>query len=179
MLAPKGFSQSVDRESYVQARLLVSKRIGALRFTVPAFLLAAIFVGSGVDVMMKGGFETTALLVGGLLFCVAAIVAATFAGFIPQAVKNDAARQFETYDRLLNPVTVAFTSEETVLKSDVMTRHAEFAKTRLCIETPDRFILITDEETLVLLEKAAFADREETVRFLRDVCARRYVKKGG
>ena len=62
------------------------------------------------------------------------------------------------------------------LTSAVMTKHLEYAKTHLCIETPHRFVLLTDDGGTVILEKACFADAA-TAPFLREVFARRYVKE--
>ena len=59
-----------------------------------------------------------------------------------------------------------------------ISRRVEFAKTRLCMETADCFLIFTDDAVVVMLEKAAFGDQRETTDFLRDVFARWYVRKG-
>jgi len=179
MLAPTGYFQSVDRDGYVKAQLVVSRRVGALRFTAPALVLSAILVVSGLQVMFGGARTVSALMSGIVLFCMAAILAANHLYILPEAVKAIAQKEFDCYNKLSNHVTVTFTSEEVVLQNERLTRRAEFAKTRLCIETPDRFILIADDDTVILLEKVRFENRSATEEFLRDVCARWYVKKGG
>lgn len=179
MVAPKGYFQSVDKDGYVQAQLAVSRRAGVLRFTVVALLLSAIFIVSGVQVMFTSVRTVIALVTGLALLCVAVMIAIAFFMLIPEAVKATAERQFSSYNKLSNHVDVTFTSETVELKNEYVTRRAEFAKTRLCIELPERFVLITDDDTVIILEKSRFSEPSATDAFLRDVCARWYVKKGG
>lgn len=179
MLAPKGFHQVVDKDAFVKAQVAVSKRVGVLRFTVPMLCLAAAAVFGGVALLAQGvgriGYTMTAIT----LFCVAGMLLFCWCFWIPSDVKKRAEKEFVCFEQLVGAATVTMRSDEMCLQSDVLTRRVEYAKTRLCIETPRQFIILCDDGATVILETVCFEEQEETVAFLRDVFARWYVRVRG
>lgn len=182
MLAPKGFSQTIDKRAFVDAKLAASKRVGVLRLTLSALMITA-FLAIGAISVLFGNDRTVAALIGGIaVACLAVVLASAFLKIIPDAVKESAERDFVSYDNLMNGADVAFTADDMTFRSSVMVRRVEYAKTTICIERAARFVLLTDDRTVVILEKSCFSQPQETVAFLRDVYARRYVdqtKQGG
>lgn len=176
MLAPKGYRQVIDSRAYTAAQRVASKRDGLLRFTFPMLLLSAAGVCGAAALTFGQWHRVWYVVTAACLLVVAAWNAVLWLSVLPRAVMCRAQKDYKTYDRLSNPVDVTFSSDELTLTSAVMTRRVEYAKTRLCIETPLRFVLVTDDGVRVILEKACFAE-ETTVSFLREVFARRYVKE--
>ncbi len=176
MLAPKGFTQHISKDAYVAAQTTASSKNGVLRYRLPLMLLTAAFLFGG----FKNVFENGGLgyLLTGLLLLVFGFVCAVVVFYaMPKQVKTVAERDYVTFDALSNPAQVVFDSDEMLLKSDMLSRRVEYAKTRLCIETNDRFVILTDDDATVVLEKACFEQAEDTTAFLRDVFARWY-KRG-
>ena len=179
MLAPKGFTQQITQEAYVAARLAASKRTGVLRARLPMMVLAAALAFFAVNTAVNGGFRPTSLVAAFGLLLAAAVIVYLFASVIPKQIKDTALRDFAVVDRLLGNVEVELTSDDVTLKSQALSRKTEFAKLRVCIETPTQYVLVGNDEFITLLQKAYFADREHTDAFLRDVCARWYVRERG
>lgn len=176
MLAPKGFTQQLSKDAYVSAQTAASSKCGTLRYRLPLVLLAAAAVLGGAKTLFENG-GLGYLLTGIALLFVGAVCAVTALYVMPKQVKEIGARDFVTFDTLSNPAQIMFESDEMVLKSECLSRRVEYAKTRLCVETNDRFVIITDDEATIVLEKACFEEADNTVAFLRDVFARWY-KRG-
>jgi len=173
MLAPAGFSQTVDRDAYVAARLIRSKKRGLLRFMPAALVFCAILVVAALSIMFSGSVRTLELLLQGVLLILAgAAFPVTFLMIIPERIRIRAEKEFAVYDALSNHVTVTLSADDMTLCGEQMTRRVEYAKVRHCVETDERFVLITDDDHIVILEKAAFAQKEPTRQFFRDVFAR-------
>ncbi len=177
MLAPQGYKQVIDSRAYTNARAAVSRRVGMLRWALPMAVLSAALLCGGVLLLCDRAVRLSYVLTGAVLVMLATFLLLLWFKLLPDAVKRRSKRDYLSYDRLLNPVEVSFTADDMTLVSAVMTRTVAFAKTRVCIETPARFVVLTDEGYTVILEKACFADREATEAFLRDVFARRIVKE--
>ncbi|MBQ3068345.1 MAG: hypothetical protein IJD01_00160 [Clostridia bacterium] len=177
MLAPKGFRQVIDSRAYIRAQTAVSRRIGVLRWTLPMTVLAAAMVCGGAVMVLRHMGQLMYTLSAITLWINALIVLCLWYKILPDAVKTKAEKAYRTYDRLQNPVDITFSADELELKSAVMTRRTAIAKTRLCIETPARFVILADEGYTVILEKACFEERDTTEAFLRDVFARWIVKE--
>lgn len=177
MLAPKGFQQVIDSRAYIQAQTAVSRRVGVLRWTLPMTVLSAALLCGGVMLLLQNGGRVFYLLTAMTLFMNCLFVMFLWYKILPDAVKAKAEKDYRSYDRLQNPVEVTFSPDELELKGAVMTRRTAFGKTRLCIETPARFVILADEGYTVILEKACFEEREATEAFLRDVFARWIVKE--
>lgn len=176
MLAPKGFTQSVSQEAYIQAHRAAQTKIGALRFTGPVILAAAALSLGGSFTIYNGGGQLAYTVTGIAMLFLSALLAVWLLA-APKLAEKEAKADYDTFARLSDPSTVTFTSDEMTLQGARLTRRVEYAKTRLCIETAQRFVLVTDDDALVILEKDCFADADNTVAFLRDVFARWYVKK--
>lgn len=176
MLAPKGFTQHIAKDAYVAAGTTASSKTGLLRYRLPLLLLAAaLLLGGFKNIFENGGLG---YLMTGLILLVFGVAFAVITLYvIPKQVKTIAEKDFETFNTLSNPAQVVFNSDEMTLKSEVLSGRVEYAKTRLCIETNDRFVILTDDDAIVILEKACFEDAENTTAFLRDVFARWY-KRG-
>lgn len=179
MLAPKGYKQVIDSRAYIQAQTAVARRVGVLRWTLPMAVLSAAMLCGGVWLLLKGVGQVFYTLTAVALFLTCLVVLFLWYKILPDAVKDKAKKAYHTYDTLQNPVTVTFSADDMTLQSDVMTRRVAYAKTRLCIETPARFVILTDEGTTVILEKACFEESDATEAFLRDVFARWIVKENG
>ncbi len=173
MLAPASFTQTIDRDAYIASRLIRSKKRGILRFTPAALAFSAVLIVSGLSILFGGSMRTMELLMQGMLLILAAAAfPVTFLMILPERIKSHAEQDFSVFDALSNHVTVTMTADDMTLCGDTLTRRVEYARVRHCVETDARFVLITDDDQAVILEKAAFAEREETLRFFRDVFAR-------
>ncbi|MBQ3094256.1 MAG: hypothetical protein IJC52_03700 [Clostridia bacterium] len=179
MVAPKGFTQHIHEDEYIAARLSASKRTGVRRYTVPMMILAAALALLGGITVINGGFRPTAIFAGiGLVFC--AVALEYLWGFVfPKQVKDAARRDFAAYDRLLGGAAVTMTADDVTLSTDTLTRKVEFAKQRVCIETPTQYVLVGNDEFITILQKECFTEKIHTNDFLRDVCARWYVREWG
>lgn len=176
MLAPAGFTQHIEKDAYVRARTVASKTTGILRFRAAVTVLAAaLVIFGGMDIYESGG-RLIYMLSGVSLILAAALLLFLWYRLFPLYIKAQALSAFTSFDKLSNDTTVSFGQDEMVLCGNMITRHVPFAKTRLCAETPERFVIITDDRSVVILEKDAFCSREETEAFLRDVFARWYRK---
>ena len=176
MLAPKGYTQRISKDAYLAAHKTAEEKKGFLRFQKPCILLiAALVIGAGITVYRGIGIPSYYITAAG------AVMAAIFLGVIlaalPKIEQRVAEQDYRSFALLSDPAQISFASDELTVKSDCLSRRVEYAKTRVCIETALRFVLITDDDTMVILEKACFAEQDATVAFLRDVFARRYVKK--
>ncbi len=176
MLAPKAFTQTVNRDGYIHAHLTADKRIGLLRFVPAAIAFAAIVLVCGCVIMFGADRSVEMLIKGVAALAVAAGIAAVCLFVLPERAKQRAADQFAAYDMLCRTQTVTMYADEMLLESEALTRRVEYAKTKLCIETPARFVVITDDDRVVILEKDCFTDKDGTILFFRDVFARHYAK---
>lgn len=176
MLAPKAFSQTIDRDAYAAAQLTVSKKNGILRFTPAVLAFCGILLIAGLSVMFSGARTVDHLVKGLSAAAVALTGAAAVLLWLPEKVKAVADKRYPVFDTLSNHVTVTMQADDMTLSSAHMSRRVEYAKVRCCVETADRFVLITDYDQYVILEKSCFTDKEETTAFFRDVFARCYAK---
>lgn len=176
MLAPKGFTQTVSKDTYIAAQCLANKRVGVLKWTTPLTVLSVALALLGGNLLLESGGRAGYLLTGIALLCVAAVIAVLWWGQFPAVVKKQAEADFITFDALSNGAAVTFTADEMMLKTERLSRRVEYAKTRVCAEAPSMFVILTDDDAVVILQKDAFADRENTEAFLRDVFARWYKK---
>lgn len=176
MLAPKSFTQSVSEEAYVQAYHTAQAKIGVLRFTAP-LMLATAALGLGGSFTIYNGGGQLAYTVTGIAMLIVSSLLAVWMLAAPKITEKQAKIAYATFCELSDPSQVTFTSDEMTLQGTKLTRRVEYAKTRVCIETAQRFVIITDDNAMVILEKEAFTDAEGTVDFLRDVFARWYTKK--
>lgn len=176
MLAPNGFSQTIDEQAFVDAQITANKRVGVLRFTLPSIVLSAAVALIGVNTMVSNGRSVAFLISGIGLICTALMLVSFFLKIIPEALKIFAKSNFLSYDKLSNGAQITFTSDDMTIRSPFMVRRVAYAKTRICIETAARFVIVTDEDAVIILEKSCFVQLQETIDFLRDVFARRYVK---
>lgn len=176
MLAPKGFTQHIDKDAYIAARMAASKRVGVLRFSWVVRVLAIGLAAYGVSLPVTAGGSVSVYLTGAAIVLTAAVLILLWECVVVPYQRQSAARDFESFDRISNDATVSFSSDEMTLTSAVLSRRVEYAKTRVCIELPQRFVLVTDDDRAVILEKAAFADGDVTAAFLRDVFARWYCR---
>lgn len=176
MLAPKGYTQRVSKDAYLAAHKTAEEKTGFLRFQKPCYLLiAALVIGAGITVYRGIGIPSY------YITAASAVLTAIFLGLIlaalPKIEQKVAEQEYRSFALLSDPAEVIFDSDELTVRSDCLSRRVEYAKTRLCIETDQRFVLITDDDTMVILEKACFTERDATEVFLRDVFARWY-KRG-
>ncbi len=176
MLAPKGFTQQTDKKAYVAARMAAQKRVGLLRFTWAVRVLAIAMTLYGVNTLLTSGSRTSHLLWGAALILVALTMVAIWEAAVVPYMKAKATLDFETFDAIMNHAAVTFAADEMTLSTPLMTRRVEYAKTRVCIELPARFVIVADDDSVLILEKDCFSDREATQTFLRDVFARWYCR---
>lgn len=176
MLAPKGYTQQITKDAYLAAHKVAEEKAGLLRFRLPCVLLiAALVIGAVITVYRGIGipsyyFTAGVMLLSAVLLCVLLYYAIKIEAFV-------AAQEYRSFAALSDPADIVFESDELTVKGECLSRRVEYAKTRLCIETAGRFVLLTDDGTMVILEKACFCEKDATERFLRDVFARWYVKK--
>lgn len=176
MLAPKGYTQHIDENAYVAARVTASKTTGVLRLRTAMTVLSAALILFGGQQIYESGGRPFYVIAGAAVMLAAAALVLLWYWLLPKYIKETAKIAFVTFDKLSNDAEVSFEQDKMTLQGRMLTRHVAFAKTRLCAETPDRFVVITDDGTVVILEKDAFAEREQTDAFLRDVFARWYKK---
>lgn len=172
MLAPKGFTQHISQEAFVQAHVTAQKKVGILRFQIPLMLLTAAFSLGGVFTIYRGWGLWSYLATGVASLALAAMLTAVLV-WLPRHVKKTARQAYQTFEALSDPAEIVFESDEMLIKGQQLTRRVEYAKTRLCIETAARFVIVTDDDAVVMLETACFED-ENIALFLRDVFARWY-----
>ena len=178
MVAPKGFTQQLTKESYVAAQTAAAKKRGVLRFTPPMIMGAAALLVLGVWTIVRNPYAFGFWMTGLLFVACAAVLLILWLSVFPARAKERVATGFPLYDALYGETVVSFSSDEMMLAGQKLSRRVEYAKTRLCMETAAHFLIFTDDDTVVVLEKAAFADARETTDFLRTVFARWYVRKG-
>jgi len=180
MLAPKGFEQTVSAKLFEQGHVTAARKRGILRYTFPMILLGTALILYGlraIQTAIASGQMLSMWLSGvGILLTGVALIVLWTAVF-PNRVKKTAVARYPMHEALYGRTAVTFTQDEMTLTGEKLTVRVAFAKTRLCVETGDLFVIFTDEEAVVLLDKAAFTAPEETTAFLRDVFARWY-KKG-
>ncbi len=176
MLAPKGFTQHIDENAYVAARVTASKTTGVLRFRTAVTVLSAALLLFGGQQIYESGGRPFYLLAGAALISAAAALLLLWYWLLPTYVREKAKIAFITFDKLSNDAEVSFDQDEMTLQGRMIKRTVVFAKTTLCAETPDRFVITADDATVVILEKETFVEREATEAFLRDVFARWYKK---
>ncbi len=164
-MAPQAFSQTIEQNDYVLARMAVCRRMGILRFRLPAALLAAAMIAGAVATLWRGyaqaGYWLTA---AGMAAGAAALLLAWFFVF-PHREKTEAQKDFQIYARLYGTSTVSFTPEGLTLTAQNLTRRVDFARLKACIEQKDTMVLVA-EDGLIILRK-----NEETATFLRRVCS--------
>ncbi len=180
MLAPKGFSQELSLEAYVDGRRVADERQGVLHYTFPMILLAAaltIYGARGVYQAAVNPQMLSSLLAGVWLILTGVGMAVLWLVVLPRRSAAKAAAQYAHHSALYGRTAVHFTQDDMTLEGVHLTRTVTFAKTRLCVETPTLFVIFTDDDAVVMLDKAAF-DSADTTAFLRDVFARWYKKKG-
>lgn len=176
MLAPKGYTQQITKDAYLAAHKTAEEKTGILRFQKPCILLiAALVIGAGITVYQGIGIPSYYLTAGVMLLSAILICVVLF--LLPKCEDMIAEQEYRSFEALSNPADVTFESDEVQIKGQCLSRRVEYAKTRLCIETGERFVIVTDDEAMVILEKACFTETDATVAFLRDVFARWYVKK--
>lgn len=177
MLAPKGFTQQISKDAYVAAHKTAEEKTGFLRFQKPCVLLiAALVIGAAITVYR--GIGIPSYYVTAAVMVLAAILLGVVLSFLPKVEETIAEQEYRSFSLLSDPAEVIFESDEMTVKGEALSRRVEYAKTRLCIETAERFIILTDDDAMVILEKACFAETDATVAFLRDVFARWYTAKG-
>lgn len=177
MLAPKGFTQQITKDAYIAAHRIAQEKNGILRFTVPCMLLIAALSVGGIITLYNGAGRMSYILTGEILLLLSCVLAVLLLVMIPKQAKKAAQQDYISFAALSDPAEVTFESDEMLIKGEKLSRRVEYAKTRLCIETAERFVILTDDEAMVILEKACFCETDATVAFLRDVFARWYVKK--
>lgn len=177
MLAPKGFTQSISKEAYTAARMTASTKSGVLRFRLPLILLAAALVLGGGKTLFESGGGIAYLMTGLVLVLVGLVCAVTAMYILPSQVRLAVEQDYRSFAALSDPAQITFESDEMHIQGACLSRRVEYAKTRVCIETSDRFVILTDDDTVVMLEKSCFEDTDATTAFLRDVFARWY-KRG-
>ncbi len=178
MVAPKGFTQQLTKESYVAAQSAAAKKRGVLRFVPPMIMGAAALFVLGVWTIVRAPFVPGYLMTGLFLAACAVVLSVFCLAVFPARAKERGNAGFALYDALYGETVVTFSSDEMMLVGEKLSRRVEYAKTRLCMETAEHFLIFTDDDTVVVLEKSAFADARETTDFLRTVFARWYVRKG-
>ncbi len=176
MLAPKGFTQQISKDAYLAAHKTAEEKTGFLRFQKPCILLiAALVIGAGITVYQGIGIPSYYVTAG--VMVLSAIMLCVVLSLLPKVEETVAEQEYRSFATLSNPAEVIFESDEMTIKGKALSRRVEYAKTRLCIETSARFVILTDDDAMVILEKACFTEADATVAFLRDVFARWYVKK--
>lgn len=178
MLAPKGFTQHLTKESYVTAQVAAAKKRGALRFTPPVVMGAAALCVIAVWTAIKNPYSLAYMWTACLFAVLAAALMILWMFVFPARIKKQVPGQFALYDALYGETVVTFSSDEMTVAGEKLSRRVEYAKTRLCVETLLYFLVYTDDDAVVVLEKAAFTDKAATTDFLRSVFARWYVRKG-
>lgn len=176
MLAPKGFTQHIDKDAYIEARMAAQKRIGVLRFSWAVRVLAVAVALYGVNTLLTSAGRMSYLLWGSAFVLAALVIVAVWEVALVPYIKAKSAFDYETFDAITNHAEVTFSSDEMTLTTAVMTRRVEYAKTRVCIEMPRRFVIVTDDNSVVILEKTCFEEQPSTDEFLRDVFARWYCR---
>lgn len=177
MLAPKGFTQHLSRDSYEKAQCAAAKKRGALRFTLPVEMGAAALLVLGVWTIVRNPFSFAFWMTGMLFVALAAVLLVMWLGVLPRKASARAEEQYALYDALYGETVVTFSADEMTVEGKKLARRVVYAKTRLCVETSTHFLIFTDDDAVVVLETAAFTDRLATEAFLRDVFARWYVRK--
>ena len=176
MLAPKGYTQRVSKDAYLAAHKIAEEKTGFLRFRLPCLLLVAASVIAAAITIYRGIGIPSYYITAGMLLLSAGVLLILIKYFTKSEIVI-AEQEYRSFALLSDPAEIVFESDELTVKSECLSRRVEYAKTRLCIETGERFVLITDDDTMIILEKSYFADKDATVAFLRDVFARWYVKK--
>ena len=179
MLPPKGFTQHLSKDAYVEAAVIVSKKSGVLRFTWPVIMGAAALTVFGGAMIARNVTMPAYWISGGLALLAAAWLLGMWLAVFPNTEKTKAREQYALYEQLYGQTTVTFTSDDMTVKGHLLTRCVDYAKTRLCVETAERYIIFTDDGAAVILEKANFEEAAATDAFLRDVFARWYTGKRG
>ena len=178
MLAPKGFTQHLTQESFEIAQAAAAKKRGVLRFTLPVIMGVCALAVLGVWTVLRNPYSVGFWLTGALFAAAAAMLLILWLAVFPAREKKYAAARYALYDVLYGETVVTLSSDEMILAGEKLTRCIEYAKTRLCVETTQHFLIFTDDDAVVMLEKSAFTDTAATVDFLRTVFARWYVRKG-
>ncbi len=177
MLAPKGFTQQISKDAYVAAHRAAQEKTGLLRFSVPTmFLIAALSIGGSITLYRGAGILS--YIVTGEVMLLLSVALCVLLLYLPKIAAREAEKDYISFEALSNPADIIFESDEMTIKGEALARRVEYAKTRLCIETADRFVILTDDDAMVILEKACFTEKDATVAFLRDVFARWYTAKG-
>ncbi len=176
MLAPKGFIQHTDKKTYITARLAADKRVGILRFTWPLRVLAIAMALYGMQTALTSYSRTSYLLWAAALLLVAMTMVAIWEAAVVPYVKAKAMFDYDTFHAISNDAEVTFEADEMILKTTLMMRRIAYAKTRVCIELPQQFVIVADDDSVIILEKSCFTEKEETQTFLRDVFARWYCR---
>lgn len=176
MLAPKGYTQHITKEAYVAAHKTAEDKTGILRYRLPCLLLVAALVIGAVITIYQGIGIPSYYVTAGVMLLTAGILLGLIQ-YVTKIRKRTSERDYISFEALSNPAEVTFESDEMTIKGEALSRRVEYAKTRICIETDERFVILTDDDAMVILEKACFADADATTAFLRDVFARWY-KRG-
>lgn len=176
MLAPKGFTQHIDKNAYVSARMAAEKRVGVLRFSWAVRVLAIAVALYGGNLLYTSAGRMSFLLTGSAFVLAALVIVALWEAALVPYIKAKASLDYETFDAVTNHATVTFSADELTLQTAVMTRRVEYAKTRVCMEMPWRFVIVADDGSVILLEKTCFEEQQSTDEFLRDVFARWYCR---
>lgn len=177
MLPPKGYVQTLSKEAYTAAAVTAAKKSGVMRFTLPVEMGAAALTVLGVWTIIGHPLLPAYWITGGLAVAAAAILLWLWLAVFPRMAREQADKYYALYMELYDGAEITFTADEMTVKGKRMTRRVEYAKTRLCVETSDRFVILTDDDAAVILEKACFSDPTATSAFLRDVFARWYTGK--
>lgn len=175
-LAPAGFTQTIDKAAYVAAHRAAAYKRGALRYRLPMALLSAALMTGAAVTLWRHPFSAAFWITAAVMVLLAAAVIGVWFWRLPKKEADEAAQAFAVYDRLMNPSEIVFGADTMTVRTPQLTREDSYARMRLCIETPDRFVLCTDDGAVLILEKACFSQKEHTAAFLREVFVRRYAK---
>lgn len=176
MLAPKGYTQHITKDAYVAAHKTAEEKTGILRFRLPCLLLvAALVIGAAVTAYQGIGILSYYITAGVMFLAACAML--ILIKYVTNNSKITSEQDYISFEALSNPAEVTFESDEMTIKGEALSRRVEYAKTRICIETAERFVILTDDDAMVILEKSCFAEADATTAFLRDVFARWY-KRG-
>ena len=174
-LAKAEIHNTVSLQEYQTACLLVQRRFGGLRALPYIVLVAAGLLYFGLSAL-QGGYTDFFSFAIALLLCLGCPGLLLIGlWMMPSMTKKRAAKDYETYQSLMQPAVMRLYADEMVTQSPTLVLTDPYAVMTGCIETPSMLILVKDRERLLIIPKNNLSvdQYEEVLSFFRLVFARR------
>lgn len=159
------FPLDISEKDYIKGSLIVERRVGTLRSTLPVLIFGTVVLTIGLF-----SFSWFSSWLVPLVLCAfGPLLVLFFFVTEPAAVRKKARQNYPVFQKFMKDARLYLYPDNMRVQAERVVINESYAMLAMCVETPDMFVFIKDRERLLILPKRCIPaeQMENVLAFIR------------